>query len=82
MDPLILAAFGDPPDNLDLAESRTRADNAAVIILILIASVAVALRLMARKFQSVGLKADDYIILVSLVCQMVSVQTSGVAYCV
>ncbi|KAF9638831.1 pth11-like integral membrane protein [Lasiodiplodia theobromae] len=67
MDPLILVAFGDPPDNVDLAESRTRADNAAVIILILIASIAVALRLMARKFQHVGLKADDYIILASLI---------------
>lgn len=74
MDPLILAAFGDLPDHVDLTGNRTPGDNAAVVILVAISSVAMILRLMARRFQHVGLKADDYIILMSLVRQPRSVR--------
>ncbi|KAK1448259.1 hypothetical protein CCUS01_11842 [Colletotrichum cuscutae] len=65
-DPNIIAIFGPPPDDLDISESSVARNNAAVIILAVLASVAVVLRLMARFLQGHSLKADDWTILLSL----------------
>lgn len=63
----IVELFGPPPDGLDVAESSVAQNNAAVIVLAVLASVAVALRMVARFLQGHNLKADDWAILFSLV---------------
>ncbi|WYZ40792.1 hypothetical protein EsH8_IV_001133 [Colletotrichum jinshuiense] len=62
----IVELFGPPPDGLDVAESSVAQNNAAVIVLAVLASVAVALRMVARFLQGHNLKADDWAILFSL----------------
>lgn len=66
-DPNIVAIFGPPPDGLDISESSVARNDAAVIVLAVLASVAVVLRLMARFLQGHSLRADDWTILLSLV---------------
>ncbi|KAK1982178.1 hypothetical protein LZ30DRAFT_749508 [Colletotrichum cereale] len=58
--------FGPLPDGLDIHESNVTQNNAAVIILAVLAFVAVALRLVARYLQGHQLKADDWTIIFSL----------------
>ncbi|KAK1462104.1 hypothetical protein CMEL01_14071 [Colletotrichum melonis] len=81
-DPNIIAIFGPPPDDLDISESSVARNNAAVIILAVLASVAVVLRLMARFLQGHSLKADDWTILLSLllVGATVGLSIAGGAY--
>ncbi|KAF6838787.1 pth11-like integral membrane protein [Colletotrichum plurivorum] len=64
--PDIVQAFGPPPDGLDITESSVAENNAAVIILAALATVAVALRLYARFLQGHGLHPDDWTIILSL----------------
>ncbi|KAK1676801.1 hypothetical protein BDP55DRAFT_608412 [Colletotrichum godetiae] len=82
LDPNIVAIFGPPPDDLDISESSVTRNNAAVIILAVLASVAVVLRLMARFLQGHSLKADDWAILASLllVGATVGLSIAGGAY--
>ncbi|KAK0376062.1 hypothetical protein CLIM01_06585 [Colletotrichum limetticola] len=81
-DPNIIAIFGPPPDDLDISESSVARNNAAVIILAVLAFVAVVLRLMARFLQGHSLKADDWTILLSLllVGATVGLSIAGGAY--
>ncbi|KAK7458278.1 hypothetical protein CaCOL14_006716 [Colletotrichum acutatum] len=81
-DPNIIAIFGPPSDGLDISESSVARNNAAVIILAVLASVAVVLRLMARFLQGHSLKADDWTILLSLllVGATVGLSIAGGAY--
>lgn len=64
----IVAVFGPPPDGIDIAESSVVQNNAAVIVLAVLASAAVALRILSRFVQGHDLKADDWAIVGSLVC--------------
>lgn len=61
--------FGPPPSGLNLKDNATPGNNAAVIVLTVIATTAVVLRLGARRMQQTALVADDYLILVALVRQ-------------
>ncbi|OBR14431.1 Pth11-like integral membrane protein [Colletotrichum higginsianum IMI 349063] len=63
----IVQIFGPPPDGLDISESSVVQNNAAVIVLAVLASLAVVLRLMARYLQGHNLKADDWAIIASLI---------------
>lgn len=67
VDPLIVAVFGPAPVGLDLSGDRRPGDNAAVIVLIAIATIAVALRIVVRFMQQSSFKADDYVIMLALV---------------
>ncbi|TDZ24231.1 hypothetical protein Cob_v003248 [Colletotrichum orbiculare MAFF 240422] len=62
----IVQVFGPPPDGLDVTESSVSQNNAAVITLAVLASAAVALRLMARFLQGHQLRPDDWAVIVSL----------------
>ncbi|KAF4838616.1 Satratoxin biosynthesis SC1 cluster protein 4 [Colletotrichum tropicale] len=62
----IVAVFGPPPDGIDIAESSVAQNNAAVIVLAVLASAAVALRILSRFIQGHDLKADDWAIVGSL----------------
>ncbi|KAH9238752.1 hypothetical protein K456DRAFT_1746701 [Colletotrichum gloeosporioides 23] len=62
----IVAVFGTPPDGIDIAESSVAQNNAAVIVLAVLASAAVALRILSRFVQGHVLKADDWAIVGSL----------------
>ncbi|KAF6821078.1 pth11-like integral membrane protein [Colletotrichum sojae] len=64
--PDIVQAFGPPPDGLDITESSVAENNAAVIILAALATLAVALRLYTRFLQGHGLHPDDWTIILSL----------------
>lgn len=66
LDPLIKAAFGSPPEGIDLTENQATKNNTIVIILLSIATVSVAGRLIARGKYGPGLSLDDYAIVVAL----------------
>lgn len=68
LDSAILAIFGPPPDSIDVADSRVGENNAAVIALLCLATVAVILRFVARISLRNPLMADDWAILIALVC--------------
>ncbi|KAL4880542.1 integral membrane protein Pth11-like protein [Aspergillus karnatakaensis] len=60
--------FGEPPPGIDLSESHTARNNAITIALTVLATVAVALRMIARvKVQQVKFAADDWFIVASLI---------------
>ncbi|KAL2817986.1 hypothetical protein BDW59DRAFT_165692 [Aspergillus cavernicola] len=60
--------FGDPPSGLDLSESHTARNNAITIALTVLATVAVALRMITRvKVQKINFAADDWFIVASLI---------------
>lgn len=67
LDPIILAAFGPPPANVDLGETRENRNNGAVIAMLVLATVALVLRFLARIMQRAGLQYDDWTIIVALV---------------
>jgi hypothetical protein len=65
--------FLNPPEGLDLTESRTEPNNAIGIALFIMAVIAVGLRTIARlQFQNVSLAADDYLLYGRLVCVLLS----------
>ncbi|KAF4928686.1 Satratoxin biosynthesis SC1 cluster protein 4 [Colletotrichum viniferum] len=65
VDPFIEAAFGPPPDGVDLTESQATKNNAIVVVLLAIAALSVAGRLVARSKYGPGLSLDDYAIVVA-----------------
>ena len=61
--------FGEPPPGTDLTASRRAVNNAAVITTYILAAGAIALRYLARaRVQQAAIAADDWTILVALVC--------------
>jgi hypothetical protein len=68
IDPIIEAVFGPPPPSIDLSESRVIVNNVIAVVLLGIATIAVVLRLWARKLQEAGWGSDDWTIIASLVC--------------
>ncbi|KAK1659591.1 hypothetical protein BDP55DRAFT_697612 [Colletotrichum godetiae] len=67
LDPLITAAFGPPPEGVDLAENQATKNNSIVIVLLAIAALSVASRLIARGKYGPGLSLDDYAIVIALI---------------
>ncbi len=67
IDPNIILAFGPPPANLDLLETRQTAVIAVALLSAAFATVALALRIWARNFQRFGMMADDYLMVLALV---------------
>lgn len=64
--------FGSAPAGTNLSESKTVGNDAAVIVLMSIATAAVAARLWARYIQRIRLQADDYLVVVALVCALLT----------
>lgn len=60
--------FGEPPEGLDLDEDNVWRSDVGLIILICLAVVSVVLRHAARFLQKAGLKADDYFMILAVVC--------------
>ncbi|PYI06949.1 hypothetical protein BO78DRAFT_367638 [Aspergillus sclerotiicarbonarius CBS 121057] len=67
LDPAIIAVFGEPPDNVNLAATQVPRDNAAVITMFCLGFVAVVLRFITRLALRNPFRVDDWLILVSLV---------------
>lgn len=67
VDPFIEAAFGSPPDGVDLTENQATKNNAIVIVLLAIAALSVVGRLVARSKYGPGLSLDDYAIVMAWV---------------
>ncbi|OJI88365.1 hypothetical protein ASPTUDRAFT_80173 [Aspergillus tubingensis CBS 134.48] len=67
LEPSIVAVFGQPPADIDLANSQVHRDNAAVIILLVLGIIAVGLRFIARLAVRNPFRLDDWLIMVSLV---------------
>ncbi|KAF7552937.1 hypothetical protein G7Z17_g3963 [Cylindrodendrum hubeiense] len=68
VDPVILAAFGPPPDGLDIEEQLVVKHNVAVSVSFGLAVVSVALRLYMRRLKGAHLWFDDYAIIFSTFC--------------
>ncbi|KAH7120219.1 hypothetical protein B0J13DRAFT_599485 [Dactylonectria estremocensis] len=69
VDPIIVAAFGEPPDGVDLEEKLVENQNVAVSVVFGLAVAAVALRLYVRRFKGgARLWLDDYAIVLSTFC--------------
>jgi hypothetical protein len=68
IDPLIVAVFGPPPPDIDLTKNEISKNNIAVAVLLVLATIAVILRFTARIIQRNPLKADDWTIILALVC--------------
>lgn len=64
----IVAYFGEPPEGLDLEEDNVWRSYVGLIILICVAILSVVLRYVARFLQKAGLKADDYLMILAVVC--------------
>lgn len=61
--------FGDPPAGMDLSENQDSAVINAVVTLMVIATVFVVLRIVARIIEKgEGLAFDDYLVMLGLVC--------------
>lgn len=67
IDPTIVAIFGPVPVGTDLNENPIAGNDVAVAVLLGIATVAVVLRLVCRRFTSSPLKADDSVIIAALI---------------
>ncbi|GKZ23584.1 hypothetical protein AbraIFM66951_009857 [Aspergillus brasiliensis] len=78
VDPAIVAIFGEPPDDIDLTDSRIQRDNAVVIFILCLAVISVALRFVARRVLRNSLMADDWVIILALVFICT---TSGLSIC-
>ncbi|KAJ1709592.1 hypothetical protein NYO67_8278 [Aspergillus flavus] len=79
LDQAVIAVFGPPPANVNLDDSQVAQDNAAVISLLAIATVAVILRFIARFSMKQPFKTDDCLIIVSLlfVCATTGLSIAG-----
>lgn len=73
VDPSIRALFGEPPAGIDLNESRVKVNNGAVIAMLSVAAVAVVMRFVARIALRNPFKADDWLVIGSLVSLSVSI---------
>ncbi|KAK1456693.1 hypothetical protein CMEL01_16371 [Colletotrichum melonis] len=67
LDPLIKAAFGSPPEGIDLPGNQVTENNASVIILLSIAAISIARYLVARVKYALSLSFNDYAIVVASV---------------
>lgn len=67
VDPVILAAFGEPPEGIDLEERLVVNHNVAVSVSLGLAVAAVALRLYVRRLKGARMWLDDYAIIFSTV---------------
>ncbi|KAM0234636.1 hypothetical protein ACHAP5_010031 [Fusarium lateritium] len=67
VDPFIEAAFGPPPNGIDLTQNQDVRNNIIVILLLAIAALSVVGRLVARGKHGPGLSLDDYAIVVAWV---------------
>ncbi|KAI0521975.1 hypothetical protein F5B22DRAFT_594896 [Xylaria bambusicola] len=67
VDPAILAAFGPPPDGIDLLAKQETAIIAVALVSTAFATVALGLRIWARNFQRFGMMADDWLMIVALI---------------
>lgn len=68
LDSRIVEQFGPLPDGVDLTENNMKHSSLALVALISIAVLVTCLRHMSRLIQGAGLKADDYLVTVGLVC--------------
>ncbi|TPR01322.1 Oxidoreductase family, NAD-binding Rossmann fold protein [Aspergillus niger] len=82
VDPAIVAIFGEPPDDIDLTDSRVQQDNAVVIFILCLAVISVVLRFVARRVLRNSLMADDWVIILALVfiCTTSGLSISGGFY--
>jgi hypothetical protein len=60
--------YGDPPPGIDLSANQEILDDSVVAVLAIIATLAVAFRIIYKKRQGDRLQGDDWFILVALVC--------------
>jgi hypothetical protein len=67
VDPIIEAAFGSAPADVDLTESLVITNNVVAVVLLVLAAIAVFLRLWARRLQQAGWRSDDWAIIAALV---------------
>ncbi|RWA05462.1 hypothetical protein EKO27_g9637 [Xylaria grammica] len=67
VDPLIEAAFGPPPEGLNLQAKQETAIIVVALVSTAFATVALSLRIWARNFQRFGMMADDYLMIVALI---------------
>ncbi|KAL6916666.1 hypothetical protein FSHL1_008114 [Fusarium sambucinum] len=65
IDPFVIAAFGPPPDGIDLSANNEAKNTGVVLLLLIISAVFLAGRIALRTKQTYGLSADDYAIIVS-----------------
>lgn len=70
IDPIILATFGPPPKGIDLLAKQETAIITVALVSTAFATIALVLRIWARNFQRFGMMADDYLMIVALVCQL------------
>lgn len=75
VDPSIRALFGEPPAGINLYESRVKVNNGAVIAMLSLAAIAVIMRFVARTALRNPFKADDWLVIGSLVCLPFSLMT-------
>lgn len=73
VDPSIRALFGEPPAGINLEESRVDVNNGAVIAMLCLAAVAAIMRFVARAALRNPFKADDWLVIGSLVCVSISI---------
>lgn len=66
-DSAIEAVFGPVPAGTDLTEDTRSGNNAVVIFLLIIATIATVLRMVARSIARAGIKSDDYVVVAALV---------------
>jgi hypothetical protein len=60
--------YGVPPPGIDLSANQEILDDSVVAVLAIIATLAVAFRIIYKKRQGDRLQGDDWFILVALVC--------------
>ena len=59
--------YGDPPPGIDLSANQEILDDSVVVVLAMIATLAVAFRILYKKRKNERLQGDDWFILVALV---------------
>ncbi|KAF2965681.1 hypothetical protein GQX73_g7894 [Xylaria multiplex] len=67
VDPIIVAAFGPPPEGINLLAKQETAIIVVALVSTAFATVALGLRIWARNFQRFGMMADDYLMIVALI---------------
>lgn len=59
--------YGDPPPGIDLAANQEILDDSVVAVLAILATFAVAFRIVVKKRKRDQLQGDDWFILIALV---------------
>lgn len=73
VDPTILAVYGPVPSGVDLDEDPRSGNDAAVGALLIVATLALILRLVCRRMNNNGFQSDDF----SMVAALVFTYASG-----